>query len=136
MTTFSLDNVTQTQDTTTLRAYATWLRDSIRDSGWVQTADTGQLDPTTLTNPAANLIAGTYLMYRMDDALKDTFPVLMKVEFGTGGLATYTWTRITIGSTTNNAGTFTGNSVGFVVMQGNGVGGVNKIHRASGANNR
>lgn len=97
--------------------FRTWvddLRDDIVAVGLVQTADTGQIDTTTVLAPtAANQNRG-YMMFRSDDALTNWY---MKIEFGS---ATYgalsPWIRISFGWTTDGAGTFTGLQKSAVII--------------------
>jgi hypothetical protein len=136
VTTFALDNVEQLQDVTKYRAWTTWLRDTIVASGWVQTSDTGQMDPATVAFPASSTFS-LPMLFRMNDALQATFPVIMKIEPGQGAAAGSTTARIAVGSTTNGAGVFTGNSIGpGTNLTGSNPAGLNKLHRASGASNR
>src|ERR1035437_4296358 len=57
-------------------------------AGWVQTADTGQVNNSTVTNPAASgywspgyWAGGAYEIWRMNDALQSTYPVFLKIEY-------------------------------------------------------
>ena len=72
-------------DNATFQAWATGIDDQIKDMGWVQTSDTGQVDVTTVARPAAGAYAG-YRIYRMDDSLQSTSPVFLKLEYGCGGV--------------------------------------------------
>jgi hypothetical protein len=77
--------------------------------GWVQTADTGQINLTTVTRPlAANTVMG-YEMWRMNDALQGTHPVFVKIEYGSGtGAINQFSVWLTIGTGSNGTGTITG----------------------------
>jgi|SRR5688572_13512389 len=83
-------------------------RDAFTAFGWVQTADTGQINPVTVTFPGSNnTIAGTEI-WRFDDALQSTTPVYMKIGYGRGGGAN-DWRitfQVSLGST-DGAQTFT-----------------------------
>lgn len=82
--------------------------------GWIQTADTGQIDWTT--NPAVPA-AGVYLyqIWRMADALQATLPIFLKVEFGSiaGPLPSF---RYTVGTATNGAGQIIGINTGAPIV--------------------
>jgi len=55
-------------------------------AGFVQTADTGQLDISTISSFLSNsgdFFYG-YKMYALNDSLQDTLPVYIKAEFGSG----------------------------------------------------
>ncbi len=78
--------------------------------GLVNTADTGQINFTTVTKPVAINTAAGYQIWRFDDALQATFPVYIKLEYGSSGVASGNsigyW--ITVGTGTDGAGTLTG----------------------------
>jgi hypothetical protein len=76
--------------------------------GLVQTADTGQINWGTVTKPAAiNTVAG-YEIWRFNDALQSTYPIFVKIEYGTGASAANAGLWISASSGTNGAGTLTG----------------------------
>lgn len=79
--------------------------------GLTQSADTGQMAvPCVTALPAASTVGGFY-MFQFNDALQATSPVFIKMEFGQGSTTTTTGTPliiITVGSSTNGAGTITG----------------------------
>lgn len=80
-------------------------------AGWVQTADTGQLNPATILYPVANnAIVGT-MIWRMNDALQATAPVFVKFGFGSQDLNTKINLNIQIGTGSNGAGSLTGNNL-------------------------
>lgn len=81
-----------------------------------QTADTGQIDTTTVTHPTAvNTFMG-YSIWRFNDALQATAPVFIRFDFGSSGSSANSWgMKITVGSSTNGAGTIGGVTTG--VMQ-------------------
>jgi hypothetical protein len=78
--------------------------------GWVQTSDTGQINFSTVTSPAAANTFQGYAIYRMNDSLQATAPVYMRIDFGSGSTTpTVGWkVQVAIGGT-NGAGTLTGN---------------------------
>jgi hypothetical protein len=78
-------------------------------SGFLEAApDTGQLDLTTVTRPAANGFAG-YKMYRAKDSLAATKPLYVKIEFGLAtGTTNGPTVRRTAATGSNGAGTLTG----------------------------
>lgn len=92
------------------RAWINEIHNALIAYGWVQTADTGQINFATVTRPAgANTYQG-YAVYRMNDALQSTCAVFMRIDFGTAGGVDSPGIKvqITIGGT-NGAGTLTGN---------------------------
>ena len=76
--------------------------------GLVQTADTGQINPATVATPGAGSTMQGYEIWRLNDALQSTAPVFIKVEYGSGGLATTPGFNFTVGTGSNGAGTLTG----------------------------
>lgn len=90
------------------RKWASLVDAMILACGWVQTADTGQSDPATLTVPGTNSTAAGYRLYSLDDALAGAAPVLLKVEWGRGTGATAPAVWFTIGTGSDGAGTITG----------------------------
>ena len=88
-----------------------WCQDfhgSLVQAGWVQTADTGQINLATAVRPAASAFAG-YEVWRMDDALQATHPIHMKVEYGVGTGQASPGLAVQIGPDgSNGAGTLIG----------------------------
>lgn len=68
-----------------------------------QTSDTGQVNLTTMTRPSAGTMAG-YEIFRFNDALQATAPIFIRIEYGTGGSATYPGISFSVGTATNGAG--------------------------------
>lgn len=86
--------------------------------GVTQTADTGQINPATVTIPGAINTSAGYVIGRFNDTAQSTSPVFFKLEFGTGSSSTAQpalW--ITIGTGSNGSGTLTG-TVGTRVAAG------------------
>jgi hypothetical protein len=75
--------------------------------GLVQTADTGQINWTTVVRPGTNT-AGGYEIWRFADTLQSTYPVFLKIEYGIGASAANPSLWLTVASGTNGAGTVTG----------------------------
>lgn len=72
-----------------------------------KTADTGQINWSTVTRPAANVAAG-YEIRRFDDTLQATAPIFVKLEYGTAGAVLQPAIWITVGTGSNGSGTLTG----------------------------
>lgn len=95
------------------RAWAQAMHDSFIAVGLVQTADTGQVNISTMAVPGAiNTYAG-YEIFRFADTLQATKPIFIKVEYGNGptsvgALAAF---RISISNNTNGAGSLSGTVV-------------------------
>lgn len=69
--------------------------------GLVQTADTGQINWSTVTRPAINVYAG-YEIWRYPDS-----SIFMKWEFGTASVATHPQIRVSVATGSNGSGTLT-----------------------------
>lgn len=93
------------------RAWGSGIAAQLVACGLVQTADTGQIDWGTVTAPTAQNTMKGYEIYRFNDALQGTYPVFIKVEYGSSQFCTITYTAgmyVTVGKATNGAGTLTG----------------------------
>jgi len=84
------------------RAWGSDLSTSLGQVGLVQTADTGQINWTTVARPATNTYAG-YEIWRFADS-----SIFMKWEYGTGSSATSSAIRLQVGTGSNGSGTLTG----------------------------
>ena len=88
--------------------------------GLVKTADTGQINWTTVVKPAGTGVISGYEMWRFNDALQATAPVFIKIEYGSGGSAAGAhglW--ITVATATDGAGNLTGAQLGTRKQTGN-----------------
>ncbi len=86
------------------RAWGSDLSVSFADVGLVQTADTGQINWTTVLRPGTSATAAGYEIWRYPDS-----SVYLKFEYGTGAAslaAPSVW--LTVGTGSNGAGTLTG----------------------------
>lgn len=90
------------------RAWVQWVHDQFAAAGWINTADTGQMDIPTASNPTATNQKIGYKIYRMNDALQATAPVFVKIEFGgrgTSGAVPAMW--VSVGQGSDGAGALT-----------------------------
>lgn len=93
--------------TAQFRLWAGQVRQALLDVGLVKTADTGQIDLTTvLLNTGGNTSSG-FDMFRFNDALQGQRPIFIKVEYGFSNVANSTGMFITVGSSTDGAGNIT-----------------------------
>lgn len=93
------------------RAWAQEVHDALAAFGWVNTADTGQINLVTVVAPVSTSVVKGYEIWRMADALQSLYPVYMKIEYGSGpSAATQFGLWITVGTSTNGAGTMGGQS--------------------------
>lgn len=105
--------------------------------GWVQTADSGQINLTTATRPATNNKGG-YEVWRMDDTLQGTAPVVLRIDYGQGNTSNSFAVWLTIGTGSNGSGTITGAMLSDRLITTNSVEGNDNPynHFGSAANNR
>lgn len=96
---------------TTDAAFRTWglaYNAKLAAAGLVQTADTGQINWTTVTAAVgANTVQG-YEIWRFADALQATAPIFIKIEYGSGAAAANGSFWIQLGSGSNGTGGLTG----------------------------
>lgn len=78
--------------------------------GLVQTADTGQINWTTVTRASTNSNAG-YEIWRFNDALQSTAPIFIRFDYGTGANAGSPRIQATVGTSSNGSGTIGGTAL-------------------------
>lgn len=98
------------------RAWGSDLSVSLGEVGLVQTADTGQINWTTVTRPATNTVAG-YEIWRFPDS-----SLFMRWEYGTGLNPTNILIRVRVGTGSDGAGTLTGTTSSNYAVTVSGVG--------------
>jgi hypothetical protein len=91
------------------RAWGSALSASMQTAGLIQTADTGQINWATVTRPGINTAAG-YEIYRFNDSLQGTYPIFLKIEYGTHTTTSAPAMWLTVGTGSNGSGTITGQS--------------------------
>jgi len=108
MATFSTTVKTFIESDAQFRAMFGFMRTMFTNFGWVQTSDTGQINPATATYPASNNTDAGYEIWRMDDSLQATYPVYIKMFYGRGSATgSFRWS-IGIGTGSNGTGSLTG----------------------------
>ena len=93
------------------RAWATAIHNQLIAVGLVQTPDTGQINLTTVTMPSSTGVFQGYEVFRFNDTLQATLPIFVKIEYGSSnvvGGSTNPALAMTVGTSTNGAGTITG----------------------------
>lgn len=90
-----------------MRAWSKFIFDTMITGGWVQTADTGQIDFTTVTKPTAANQARGYFIVRMADTLQATVPIFVRIDIGSSSAINAMGVWITIGAGSDGAGTIT-----------------------------
>jgi len=93
------------------RIWGKAVSDTLSAGGFIQTADTGQIDWATVTKPSGYNTAQGYEIWRSNDAVGSLHNFYFKIEYGSGG-ATFTQPAIwiTVGWGSNGSGTLTGNA--------------------------
>lgn len=81
------NSVRSTKTETQMRQFLGGMKQGMLDAGFIQTADTGQMDPETIEYSTTTTGALGYLVFRFDDALQATHPVFFKLEFNPSGYA-------------------------------------------------
>jgi hypothetical protein len=82
--------------------------------GWTKTADTGQVNWTSIAStPGANAVV--YEIWKSADDKSATLPIYMKLEYGTGSSTAYQDMYITVGTGSTGAGALTGATSRFRV---------------------
>ena len=97
-------NFTNSSDAN-FRAWVASMIAAIVAGGWVQTADTGQINTATVTAPAVVNTSQGYAIFRSNDAGGSLVDFYIKVEFGSGAVSALrpsVW--ITVGWATDGAG--------------------------------
>lgn len=84
MTTFNQAVKTYVQSDAEFRTLYGYIRTALTNFGWVQTSDTGQVNPSTMTYPGSNNLDAGYECWRMNDSLQATRPFGMKIRPGRG----------------------------------------------------
>lgn len=95
--------------TANFRAWGLYVSTQLAAVGLVKTADTGQIDWTTVVAPGGVDTYMGYEIWRFNDSLQATAPVFIKIEYGSSGTASAPGVRIQFGSGSNGSGTLTGN---------------------------
>ena len=110
MATFSAAPGTWTNVTSdaNFRAWGSYVSAQLAAMGLVQTADTGQINWATVTNPGAINTYSGYEIWRFADALQATAPVYIKIQYGEGAATDGPGMRFQFGSGSDGAGNLTG----------------------------
>ncbi len=98
------------------RSWVTTVHNAMSVAGFVQTGDTGQINPATVAKPTAtNTLAG-YEVWRFADALQSTAPIFMKLSFYSSNVASGNGPSLylTVGTGSDGAGNITGVNTGLL----------------------
>jgi|GEM_PF-2694776 len=91
----------------TFREWGLELSTRLSTVGLVQTADTGQINWTTVNRAGTGALAG-YEVWRFADPLQATVPIFILIEYRTGGTTTTPELRFRVGEGSNGSGALTG----------------------------
>lgn len=101
------------------RAWINEINSALLAFGWTATADTGQINFSTVTRPTATNTYPGYAMYQMGDSLQSTTAVFMRLDFGTAGSTDAPGLKFILGiGATNGSGTITGIVTSQITMTG------------------
>lgn len=78
----------------------------MKDAGFVQTTDTGQMTEAAAAN-GTSLSSFAYAIFRFNDSFQATHPIFIKIEFGNFVSTTAYSHFITVGKASNGAGVIT-----------------------------
>ncbi len=115
---------------TTDAKFRTWgstISASLAASGLVKTADTGQVDWTTVLKPTVSQTYTAYEVWRFNDDLQATAPIFIRLEYGVGNPTTDPNTRVQVGTGTDGAGNLTGHKTNRGDGGGNNVGSASTV---------
>lgn len=111
------------------RAWGSRHSQALAAIGLVQTADTGQINWSTVVRAAINTDAG-YEIWRFNDSMQATAPLYFKFNYGTGGVTTTGRLQVQMGTGSNGSGTLTGTTTtARVITEGNGAWNVDQVFR-------
>lgn len=100
---------------TTFRAWGSAISAALAALGFVQTADTGQINWATVAAPTASGQVMGYEVWRFADSLQSTAPIFFKIQYGSnGGAASQPQMTFTVGTGSNGSGTITGTDISGV----------------------
>jgi hypothetical protein len=107
MTTSSLTAAPTQSTDAEFRTWCQAVHDSLAAVGMVQTSDTGQINLSTVTKPGAGSTVAGYEIWRFNDALQSSYPVYIRLEYGSGSSATNPRLGGRVGTATNGVGDLT-----------------------------
>lgn len=97
-------------DDATFRTCGKAISDALEAVGCIKTADTGQINWTTVLRPATNTMAGFEIRQLPAGTLQTANPILLKISYGCNYSTSAIGFTFQIGHTTDGAGAFTGTS--------------------------
>lgn len=97
-----------TSSDASFRQFVTNCTLAFTNGGWAQAADTGQIDPATVTLPSAGQYATAKLITYLNDSLHSTYPIYAMFSFGAGSVSGGLSVKVTFGHSTSGTGALTG----------------------------
>jgi hypothetical protein len=101
----SSTNIFSNSSDANFRTWVQFISDNLQTGGFIKTTDTGQINTATVTAPGAGSTAQGYEIRKFSDSLQATNPWFMKIEYGSGSVAGTPAIWLTVGTTTDGAGT-------------------------------
>lgn len=80
----------------------------VAGSGMTRTADTGQVDPSTVVRPAAANTSLGYSVWRFNDPLQSVAPIFVRIEWGSGSNVNWPGMAVQVGTGSDGNGNLTG----------------------------
>jgi hypothetical protein len=96
-----------TNSPTSFRDWGQPFSQALATVGLVQTADTGQIDWSTVANPSSSSTLVGYEIWRFNDSLQATAPVFLRVEYRSSTTTVNPRMDILIGTASDGAGNVT-----------------------------
>ena len=91
-----------------IQAFATFISTLLTSGGWTQSGDSGQQASASWPAATSTNNPGGYQIWHMTDTLAGSYPIYIKLEYGSGTSAAYFGFWCTIGTGSNGSGTITG----------------------------
>jgi hypothetical protein len=92
-------------DNTRFQTWTAWVSSNLTTMGWAKTADTGQIDTSTVSAPGAANTAMGYEIRTSNDAFDDVY---LKLEYGSGQNVYSKSYWVTLGTGSDGSGNITG----------------------------
>lgn len=100
-------------DTAAWRQRVSEISNALTAVGLIKSSDTGQINPETTTLPSAGTDAGYEIRF-LNDSLHATAPVYLRIDYGRTTASNGMRISVTMGLSTNGAGTITGLNTGVI----------------------
>lgn len=107
MATYTVNLVCDNSTLANFKAWGQGINTALSTLGWVQTADTGQVNWSTVSSVPSN--AYVYEIWHSTDPLEGTLPMFLRIDYGYS--STLVGLKFTAGTGSNGAGTITNATV-------------------------